>query len=362
MQEVSMLPFCRIAATLFLVVLVPVPALADGGDGSDPDDPESKTQAYGHAPIGVMGDHLHKAGEWMLSYRFMHMRMKGNQDGTNHKSVQDVFDDGFMVAPTWMNMDMHMFGLMYAPTDWLTMMAMIPYIDLEMKHQINNPDATTFKTKSNGAGDFKLSGLLKLFEVENHKAHLNLGLSFPTGSISEKDKVPVPMMGFQKKRLPYPMQLGSGTYDWNLGATYNGDSKWVAWGAQAMGVVRMDENSKNYRKGDEVDLTAWLAVPINRFVSPSARIRWSWWGNYSGRDKDLNPAAVPTADPDRRKGNRLDLLGGVNFLVDLGSLGEHRIAVEGGGPVHQWLDGPQLRNRWHVTVGWQKAFSSIWPF
>ena len=36
-----MLPFCRIAATLFLVVLVPVPALADGGD---PDDPESSVE------------------------------------------------------------------------------------------------------------------------------------------------------------------------------------------------------------------------------------------------------------------------------------------------------------------------------
>lgn len=39
------------------------------------------TRADGHAPIGVMGDHLHKKGSYMLSYRFMRMSMAGNRDG-----------------------------------------------------------------------------------------------------------------------------------------------------------------------------------------------------------------------------------------------------------------------------------------
>ena len=29
----------------------------------------------GHAPITVMGEHMHAMGEWMLSYRFMSMDM-----------------------------------------------------------------------------------------------------------------------------------------------------------------------------------------------------------------------------------------------------------------------------------------------
>ena len=33
-----------------------------------------------HAPIGVMGDHAHKAGEWMLFYRYGFMKMDGNRD------------------------------------------------------------------------------------------------------------------------------------------------------------------------------------------------------------------------------------------------------------------------------------------
>ena len=41
-------------------------------DSAQPDD---------HAPIGVMADHQHQKGEWMISYRYMGMAMDGNRDG-----------------------------------------------------------------------------------------------------------------------------------------------------------------------------------------------------------------------------------------------------------------------------------------
>ncbi len=42
----------------------------------------------GHAPISVMGEHGHKAGEMILAYRFMAMDMRGLQSG---KDVQVAF-------------------------------------------------------------------------------------------------------------------------------------------------------------------------------------------------------------------------------------------------------------------------------
>ena len=36
------------------------------------------SRAIDHAPLGVMGDHLHKKGEWMFSFRYIEMRMKDN--------------------------------------------------------------------------------------------------------------------------------------------------------------------------------------------------------------------------------------------------------------------------------------------
>jgi len=66
-----------------------------------------------HAPIGVMGNHLHNRGEWMASYRFMKMGMDGNRDGTDRLDESEVLLSGtgqYRVAPTDMSMTMHMLG------------------------------------------------------------------------------------------------------------------------------------------------------------------------------------------------------------------------------------------------------------
>ena len=79
------------------------------------------------APIGIMGDHLHEKGSWMASYRLMSMEMDGMRDGTDELTSQEVFARGFTVTPTDMHTKMHMFSLMHAPTDTLTIMAMITF-------------------------------------------------------------------------------------------------------------------------------------------------------------------------------------------------------------------------------------------
>ena len=98
-------------------------------------------------------------------------------------------------------------------------------------------------------------------------------------------------------------------------------------------------------------------VPITAItISTSLRLLYSDWGNIHGADPALNPNQVPTADPNRRGGRRLDVMPGVNLLVPLGPLGSHRFAVEAGFPVYQDLDGPQLETDWIATAGWQFAF------
>ena len=89
-----------------------------------------------HAPIGVMGDHLHAQGEWMLSYRFMSMRMEDNLRGSQSISPESIASAGLnlRVVPVEMKTDMHMFGAMYAPSDKLTLMLMLNYLQKEMDH------------------------------------------------------------------------------------------------------------------------------------------------------------------------------------------------------------------------------------
>ena len=64
---------------------------------------------------------------------------------------------------------------------------------------------------------------------------------------------------------------------------------------------------------------------------------------------------VQTAFPALLGGQRLDILFGINVLFpDFMGL-ENRLAVEGGFPVYQYLDG-QLETDSIVTFGWQAVY------
>jgi len=313
--------------------------------------PHGPGRAITHAPIGVMGDHRHGAGEWMLSYRYGFMSMTGNRDGSERRSTSDVLDE-YMVAPRAMDMEMHMFGVMYAPTDWVTLAVMVPYVRLDMDHE--NRMGVSFTTRSHGIGDVAVSGIFKLWKGERNELLANFGVSAPSGTIHAKDNLPNTMG--EPVRLPYPMQLGSGTPDLLPGLTWNGDFGRFRLGSQLRGVYRIGRNDLGYRLGHRVMATSWAAVELCPSLSASLRLAFERWRDVVGDDDDLNPAMVPTADPELRAGRRLDVSLGLNYLVRSGPLAGNRFAIEASRPVHQSLHGPQLETDWTATAGWQLAF------
>jgi len=332
------------------------PATADD-EGGDGDHAGHAHHGSTHAPIGVMGDHVHPKGEWMASYRYMHMAMSPNFDGSDEVSVDDIRMPGgpYMVAPIEMDMDMHMFGLMYAPLDGVTLMAMIPFITKSMDHIMMS--GTEFTTDSKGVGDLKLSVLYEPWRNDHHEVHVQLGFSSPTGSIDETDDTP---MG-PDSPLPYPMQIGSGTFDLLFGGTYTGHRGDWSWGGQATAVVRLGENDRDYRLGHQYQITGWGVYDVFDALGVSFRLAWDQWFDIEGADPALNPMMVPTADPDLRAGRRLDALFGLSIVPSelgdhLGAMKGMRIAIEGGLPAYQNLDGPQLGESWQITTGIQYAF------
>ena len=60
------------------------------------------SQAIGHAPIGVMADHMHKKGESMISLRASYMKMRGNSLDGNSISDSEilVIDNPHSNSPT----------------------------------------------------------------------------------------------------------------------------------------------------------------------------------------------------------------------------------------------------------------------
>ncbi len=301
-----------------------------------------------HAPLGVMGDHTHHKGEVMFSYRYMHMDMQGNRDGTSNRSSAEVLQ-GFPITPTKMSMAMHMLGGMYAPADDVTLTLMVPWVQLHMDHL--NRMGVHFSTGSQGLGDIKFAALKVLSRSEFDQLHLNLGISIPTGSINKRDRTPL-----GRVRLPYPMQLGSGTLDLMPGLTYVRQLGDWSFGSQAIATLHLFENSKDYRLGDRLQLSLWISRVLVQSLSASLRLEGQSWGNISGSDAVLTPGMVPTADPDRRGGRRLDAGFGLNWTFQQGPLKGHRLAAEVLVPVYQWLDGPQLETDWTTILGWQRAF------
>ena len=295
--------------------------------------------------------HTHERGEWMVGYSFMHMDMHGNRDGTGNLSPGDVIAQGYMVSPTNMDMDMHMFHAMYGITDELTAMVMLPYIRKSMDHL--RMDGVRFTTKSRGIGDVSMTGLYELVQEGPHRLIGVLGLSFPTGSINERDRLPGMAPGM-RARLPYPMQLGSGTFDLLPGMTYVGQTLGWQWGLHSDGTVRLNENKYDYRLGDAYEVSGWGARKLTKWASGSIRLVWDQWLDIHGADSVLITGMVPTADPSLRAGRRLMVMLGVNVFAEEGRLEGLRGTAEVGIPAYQHLDGPQLETDWSLnfTLEW----------
>ncbi len=335
---------------IFAAVLLSVAPLVQadsGGAGADRHYHALRPDA--HAPIGVMGDHTHGEGEFMLSYRYMFMNMQGNRSGTSGVSTAEVLSQ-YMVSPTEMDMEMHMLGMMYAPADWFTFMTMVPIIDMTMDHKTRM--GGSFRTSSSGLGDIRFTGLTRVYEGSGQRVHLNTGVSVPSGDTDVRDDTPAGA----DMVLPYPMQLGSGTVDLLPGITYLGQSGRISWGAQANGNIRTGRNDDGYSLGDEFSGTFWAAYQMSDAASFSFRNEYTNRGNIDGADSRLNPMMVPTADPGLRGGESYRFGFGLNFLVPEGALKGMRVAAEYLVPVYQDLDGPQLETDAVWVFGAQYSF------
>lgn len=306
-------------------------------------------RADSHGPIGVMGDHLHPKGGFMVSLRAMHMKMDGNRNGSNEIEDQEIFQE-FMVAPQKMTMQMYMLGLMYAPSDKLTLMAMQNFVSKEMDltAQIMMPNGMMmqrdFETKSSGIGDLKLSTLYSLWSSLNNAAHLNAGVNIPIGEIENRDDTPM----MSNAKLPYAMQLGSGTFDFSIGATIKGNKENVSWGIQQLNTIRTGRNKEGYRFGNLYELNLWGAYSFDTRFSISLRLKGSTQGTLSGIDSDLNPMMVTTTDPENYGGDILRSFIGFNALIFDSKM---IVGLEAGLPLYQKYNRISMNEEYTFNAG-----------
>lgn len=351
--------------TAFAVSISCLSLSALSNEGHD----HSQTLPQTHAPIGVMGDHMHKAGEFMFSYRYMNMDMSGNLQGNDKISSNQVvttvpnkFADMPMMPPTvrvvpqTMTTKMHMLGFMYAPTNNLTLMLMLNYLERDMtlttyQGMMGTNQLGNFTSESTGLGDTKLGLLYRLHDDDTHHFHVNANWQIPTGDIDKTAEVLTPMNRRMNMRMPYAMQLGTGSNMLELGTTYNGYHNKSSWGAQILISTALDTNDENYKIGDNRKVTAWYAHQLTNTLSSSLRLSYTKKDEIDGFDTKIM-APVTTANPDNYGGNYLNASFGLNTVF----ANKHRVAFEYTVPLEQKVNGVQMDMDKMFTVGYQIAF------
>jgi hypothetical protein len=303
-------------------------------------------------PLGVMTDHIHGKGEWMASYTYMDMMMKGNRMGTKNASDNDVYSN-YMMAPKTMNMQMHMVMLMYGVTDRLTLMAMGGYSRytmgmtmsdnmISMPGMVMTPGNMNMSSVSSGLSDTKLSALYNLSHNENTRIIASGGIGLPTGTIKATGTT---MLG-ENQRLPYDMQPGTGSFSVMPDITYIHQYNNLSVGADAGAEIRLNNNTIGYRTGNIYRATAWAAYRFLPFVSASLRADVTNTGKISGSDPmtaiEIYQQNDPTTSTANYGGTVSNVFAGLNFHINKMQWSKLNLLLEYGMPVYQDLRGIQM--------------------
>ncbi len=347
------------SATVASVATLALASAAPADDAAAPPLPDS------HAPAGVMFDHMHKAGEFMVGYRYMYARQNGDTlHGTSPASDHDIAHNGCgthghgcSMKAAEMTMHMHMLDLMYAPTDWLTLMVMPQWMTMDMTMEPlegahgggHGGHTGSHSHGTDGIGDTILSALIKLSEGPGYHLHVGVGLSAPTGSVDEKNS--------DGTFTHYHMQLGSGTWDFLPSLTYTGrDGHWT-WGAQASGVKRIeDENESGFAFGDIFQATAWGSYRLTSWLSASVRVLHTQQSEVEGHYNGPHNHSSPPDLQENYGGRFWDVGFGVNTVVPSGPFEGHRLSAEWLEPISDDVNGYQLERDGTLWVNWSKAF------
>ncbi|MCX6183015.1 MAG: transporter [Bacteroidetes bacterium] len=314
-------------------------------------------------PAGVMLGHVHSKGEWMLSYRYMNMAMKGIYQGNSSVTSDEVFKT-YLMTPESMQMNMHMLMLMYGINKRLTLMAMVNYNQNTMNmtmfgmsdhHDHGMGGSNIHQMNSQGLGDVKLYGIYSLVNETRHKLLMNIGFSIPTGSIDVLGESNG-MTEYIGKHLSYMMQLGSGTFDFLPGATYLYHKKTYTFGVQGNANIHLGYNKYGYSRGNEFTGNAWYAYRWLNFLSSSLRVEYAISGKIQGVDTSLYRHNEPSANTANYGGQTASVFIGTTWQPLRGGLKNQKISAEFGLPLYQNLNGIQSPIKYSINAYWALTF------
>lgn len=305
------------------------------------------------APMSITVDRVLPAGAFEVGFRYLYTDNSGQGYRTDSLTVSQVLSL-FEVAPSEMTTQGFAVDVLWGATDDLTVTATGTFAQKTMDHLApldGQPNAFLFyQTEASGLQDLKVSALYDVLSQGDMRFHVFGGVSLPLGAIDTDDVTPFsdPL----PTQLPYQQQLGSGTVDLMPGFVFNIQNKKASLGFQTRATIRLGENDRMWSLGDLYEANMWAGLKTSDWASVSLGARYSSWGNVEGFDEALDPNESPAHNTLTQAGWRVDLPVGVNFVLPDGQFEGHRLGVEFLLPIHQDLDGPQLKHNWSIVAGW----------
>lgn len=317
--------------------------------------------------LGVEISDINGGKRWLFSYEFRYLDVGKYQTGTKRLSFDDVlFSTGetrtgsnFPIVPTFIKQRVHSFSIGRELSNKVSLSVTLPVVSQETAHISSVPDFEEFVLESKGVGDIALLGRYKIHRSATASASIGAGISFPSGSITKMGDTPRDGMG-SLERLPYTMQIGSGTYDFLATASYEKDVGDWAVGANGSATLRTGMNKNNYRLGNNygIELTARFKGWARFHPGLSINIRTTDY--ITGQDETLlvpntpYPFGANITDPGNFGGEKAQL--GGNVRVCLNDSCGLNINLKASMPIYQNLNGIQQRERFSVSSAISYSF------
>ena len=340
---------------------------AHGGGMFEHQNHHQHSMAHMASPAGVQFNHLLSEDQSMIGYRYMfHIEGGDVMRGSQPLNNQQIFLSGCssnncLYAPAEHAMHMHMFDIMYAPTDWMTLMLMPQLVDMSMTLDPLVDNASSYggghshggngpvSHSSGGLADTGLYSLFKLYADKEKQLILSIGGTAPTGNIQQ--------FMSDGSLLHYGMQLGSGTWDLKPSLSFTQNLQDFMFGAQVTGTQRLQSaNSDGYRLGNQVQSSSWLSYNYANFLYPSVRILYTHQEQLTGTSKGLSSKTSPVDYVQNYGGDFWDIGFGVGTAIDKGILKGQHFSVEWLQPLASHFNGTQLDRIGALNVNWSYNF------
>ncbi len=301
------------------------------------------------APIGIPLAQQVATGQVGVTLRATHGQFDGLRDSRKNLTSADTFARGYSIAPTNLLDQRFELEAIFGFNRRLDLYMVLPYTAREMDQDLSLGGQTTIE--SSGLDDVQIGGVFRSHEKGPTRLSFMAGVSIPTGQVDVTDDY----AGASGTILPYPMQLGTGTFDLLPGVMLESRLSGMRVGARASGRIHLEgAHDEGWFRSNSMRLDLWASKKIAKDLRSSLRAEANWWGDLHGAHADMVPLRNPLEDALRQGGSRVTLYGGLS--KDLNSEGNSRLELEIGMPVEEWLDGPALSQDWTVVFGWRLRF------